>query len=197
MSGYPYAQLREYVSGQDYLSSLANTSDRDLIGMVVTGDDEVAKAYVVDNPRLTDREMMTLANDDDIVVRQELAKVSHLSSDALYRLRTDTAESVRVNALCNPLTDYTVYATSVINNHFSVVSKRLFCSNIRAVGSLEVFEYLWRGVKNAGPSLIDNLNHAVRIGLPLIDSRIFALINDEISSGNASNAVREAYAGSN
>lgn len=186
----------DYTSGRDYLMSLVNTDDRGLIGRVVAGDDEVAKAYVVDNPRLTDEQMMTLANDDYIVVRQELAKASHLSPDALYRLRTNTAESVRVNALCNPLTDYAVYATSVLTNHFSVASKRFFCSDIRAVGSLEVFEYLWRNVKNAGPSLIDNLNHAVRIGSPLIDSRIFDLINDEISSGKASNAVREAYAGS-
>lgn len=91
MSDYPYVPVYEYVSGQDYLRSLTTTSDHDLISAVVAGDDEVAKAYVVDNPRLSNAQMMTLANDDDIVVRQELAKASHLSPDVLDRLRTDTA----------------------------------------------------------------------------------------------------------
>jgi 23S rRNA U2552 (ribose-2'-O)-methylase RlmE/FtsJ len=44
--------------------------------------------------------------------------------------------------------------------------------------------------------LINTLNFAVRDVPHLVDSRIFAIINDEILSGNASNAVREVYAGS-
>lgn len=192
--------MGDYVSDinnrQYRLDALAVTSDRVLISSVVTGDDEIAKAYVVDNPNLTDAQMLTLANDEDIVVRRELAKVNHLSPDALYRLRTDTAETVRVHALLNPLTDYTVYATSVLTNHFSVASKKLFCSNFRTVGHLEVFESLWNTVKGAPPILINTLNFAVRDAPDMVDSRVFTVINDEILSGVASNAVREVYAGS-
>jgi hypothetical protein len=192
--------MGDYLCGflvdQDFLTALGSTSDRALISAVVASDDEVAKAYVVDNPRLTDAEMMILANDSDLIVRQELAKVK-VSPDALHRLRTDRAESVRVLALCNPLTDYADFVSSVINDKFSVASKRAFCSDIRAVGNLDVFEFLWGTFKGSAPALIDLLNHAVRIASPVIDSRIFGFVNAEIVGGNVSNTVRESYAGSN
>jgi hypothetical protein len=82
-------------NGQYFLSSLEVTNDLDLIGRIVASSDEVAKAYVVENPNLTDAQMLTLVNDEDIVVRQELAKVAHLSTEALYELHRDKSEIVR------------------------------------------------------------------------------------------------------
>lgn len=189
--------MHEYVSGRDYLRSLAVTNDRFLISSVVFGDDEIDKASVVDNPNLTDAEMLTLANDEGISVRQELAKANRVSPDALRRLSMDKMESVRVCALLNPLTDFPVFRSAVLTNKFSVASKRLICENYRAASSLEVFEFLWETVKGAPPILIDTLNFAFRDVPDMIDSRIFGFVNAEIIGGNVSNTVRESYAGSN
>jgi hypothetical protein len=183
-------------AGQHRLTALGVTSDRTLISGVVNGNDEVAKAYVVDNPRLTEAEMLTLANDADIVVRRELANVGHLSTAALHMLCMDKAEIVRVHALLNPLTHFSDFMCAVLAGKFSVTSKRLFCSHFRAVGHIEVFEHLWNTVKGAQPILINTLNFAVRDVPQLVDSRVFAVIHDEMLSGQASNAVREMYAGS-
>jgi hypothetical protein len=149
-------------NGQYFLSSLEVTNDLDLIGRIVASSDEVAKAYVVENPNLTDAQMLTLVNDEDIVVRQELAKVAHLSTEALYELHRDKSEIVRVHALLNPVTDYADFMTAVLSWNFSVASKKLVCSNFRAVGHIEVFESLWNTVKVAPSILINTLNFAVR-----------------------------------
>lgn len=177
----------------DY-TKLGSTNNLALIISVITGRDEVDKAWVVSNPRLTDVQMMTLADDEDIVVRRELAKVSHLPADVLRLLCADKAEIVRVHALCNPLTVFSDFMVAVLTGKFSVSSKKLFCQNFRVLGSLEVFEFLWRTVKGAQPILINTLNVAVRDASPLIDSKVLNFVHDEIRAGDAPNAVREAYA---
>lgn len=185
------------INGQNDLTKLEFTHDLGLIMSVVSGDDEVAKAYVVDNASLTDAQMLSLAVDEDIVVRRELAKSKHLSAEVIALLCLDKVDIVRAYVLCNPLTDFSVFKAAVLAGKFSVATKKMLCSDLRAVSDIEVFKFLWETVRGAQQILMNTLHVAATYHvLPVIDSKVIAFAHEEILSGEASNAVREVYAGS-
>lgn len=188
-----FTELHQRQRGYD---EAQRTNDHSLIGALITGDDEDTKCYLVDNPNLTEAELMALTEDKAVTVRRELAKSKLVTSNVLHLLRLDKSDIVRVHALCHPLTDYTLFVDAVLNDKFSVTAKKLFCENFRVLGNLEVFEFLWKTVKGAPAILMDTLVGATYQTVPLVHPSVLVFVHSVILSGEASNAVRETYAGS-
>lgn len=172
------------------------TSDHSVISALIAGEDENTKCYLVDNPNLTDSEVWALADDKAVAVRIELAKSKQVTSKALLKLMQDKSDVVRVFALCHPLTDDSYLVEAILHDKFSATAKKLLCESFRVLGNLEVFEFLWKTVKNGPAILMDTLVGETYQTVPVIDPKVRLFVHQEILSGNASNAVRETYAGS-
>lgn len=171
------------------------TNDHNLIGALIAGDDDDTKCYLVDNPNLTNSELLALSKDQSTAVRIELALSKQATPDVLHRLSLDESDIVRVHALCNPLTEYSYFVDVVLHNKFSVAAKKILCDYFRVLDSLEVFESLWRSAKGADALLMNTLHGATYTSYSGIDPNILEFVHEHILSGEASNAVREAYAG--
>jgi hypothetical protein len=187
-------QPDSYVARMDFYAALYSVKNHDLIKEVIEGTDERAKAHLVNNPNLSASEMMSLASNADMDIRANLAYQSHVSPEILTKLRSDKSDHVRYSALSNPLTSFSDFKDGILTGKFSLQSKKFFCRNPRVLKSLELFEFLWNTAKGSHPLLIENLNSAIHHKYQNIDPRIGHIIHDELRSGKASNAAREAYA---
>lgn len=166
----------------------------EFLEQVLVKGNESAKIFLLNNPHLSKDQWERLVTDDSIDVRKEAAKHPKIPEEFLDKLRNDKDSEIQVEALCNPLTDYSVYKDAVLNRKFSAWAKKNLCWNKRVVEDVEVFGFLWTTIRNEQTNLISTLSSAHFYDYPNIDPECVHIIHDEIRSGNTSASLREEYA---
>lgn len=184
--------MRKYVGSY---SSYYNTSNHDLIKLVIESDDEMAKDNLAYNSNLTPAEMIALVKSGSKEARGSIARSEVIPLELLLQLTEDKVESVRVEALGNPLTNSQLFTDAIMHGVFSLSSKKQLCRSSNAVTRFEVFEFLWLNIKGAPEKLIHTLEMATFQEQANIDAHIIDFIHGEIQKGDADKAAREAYAG--
>jgi hypothetical protein len=181
----------------DYTVKLHHTSDEAFISRVIAYEGEYdyqgeyGRVHLAQNPNLTDTHLMALARDKSAGVRSALAGRTNLPDGFLSRLRSDEAEVVRVQALCNPQSPNKVFVEAVLHEKFSLASKKVFCADVRVVQNLEVFKLFWK-MKSLRVLLVHTMSRAVEEGA-VINPKILDVVHEAILSGNASSALMLAY----
>lgn len=185
--------VTNWLDREPIYDDLVFTEDHDLIKQTLAGTDSRARYFLLENLALSDDEMVLLAQDDDVKIREALAQRSNLPEEALSFLWNDSNDMVRLEALCNPLTQFPDYVRGVLEGRFSLEAKKMFAYNSRSMGDIKVFEFLWES-KSLRGTLMFNLTRVVEAG-ERIDPKVFSVVHSEARNKNASKEFRIFYAG--
>lgn len=174
---------------------IKNDNDPALFEEVITKGNLYAKTLLMENPHLSRAYWERLSQDEWNSVRSEVVKHPNTPTDIFEKLRDeDEDDSVQVEALGNPRTEFSVYKDAVMNRKFSAWGKRCLSWDHRIVEDAEVFGFMWTKAKNSQTGLIQTLNYAHLNNRPNIDPECAHVVHDEIRNGNPSASLREAYA---
>lgn len=142
-------------------------------------------AYLDTHPNLSVKELSELVTNGPTALRVFMAGID-IPESLLEQLLEDPALTVRIAALGNANTSFSVFEYAVFSDKNSFQMKRKLSSHPAALADLHTFEFLWRNVPGASERLVEN--HSRIAGAERKEGKVFvsaqlAWVNVHIARG--------------
>lgn len=114
--------------------------------------------YLDTHPNLSVKELSELVTNGPTALRVFMAGID-IPESLLEQLLEDPALTVRIAALGNANTSFSVFEDAVFSDKNSFQMKRKLSSHPAALASLKVFQFLWNNVPGASERLVGNFSN--------------------------------------